>query len=332
MIVDPLAPVRPQSPAPYRPGPHRVALLAAAFTLPLLFVGGSVTSYGVGMAVPDWPTTFGINMFLYDFWNAPFGVKVEHAHRLYGAAVGLATIVLAAWLLAFERRRYMKILGVLALAAVIVQGVMGGLRVNQVSTTLAAVHGCFGQAFFGLTAALCVLTGRGWQTAGPAARPDTSGLRRRAAATLGLVSLQVVIGAWFRHFGTGPALWTHIAVATAVWTHAGALSLRVARLRREVPTLWPSARALAIVVTLQVALGVAALWLMSPLGGNPRTPTLWQAMLRTAHQTNGALLLAASVVLTLRTFRQLGPGPKTSPVSPPTSHADSTARTMEAVA
>src|SRR3954462_14346658 len=97
----------PTEPA-YRPGPHRAPLAAAAFTLPLLFVGGSVTSYGVGLAVPDWPTTFGMNMFLYDFWNAPFGVRVEHAHRLYGAAVGLATVALAGWFLAFERRHYLK--------------------------------------------------------------------------------------------------------------------------------------------------------------------------------------------------------------------------------
>ena len=71
---------------PYRRAPHWMALFAALFTLPLLFVGGSVTTYRVGLAVPDWPNTFGINMFLYDFWNAPFGVRVEHTHRLYGAA------------------------------------------------------------------------------------------------------------------------------------------------------------------------------------------------------------------------------------------------------
>ena len=65
-----------------------------------------MTTYGVGLAVPDWPTTFGMNMFLYNFWNAPFGVRVEHTHRLYGAAVGLATIVLTVWFLAFERRRF----------------------------------------------------------------------------------------------------------------------------------------------------------------------------------------------------------------------------------
>src|SRR5215813_8274344 len=121
------------SSAGYRRGPHWVAIFAAVFTLPLLYVGGSVTTYRVGLAVPDWPTTFGINMFLYDFWNAPFGVRVEHTHRLYGAAVGLATIGLCAWLLAFDRRAWMKGLGVLAIVAVIVQGVLGGTRVTQVS-------------------------------------------------------------------------------------------------------------------------------------------------------------------------------------------------------
>src|SRR5580704_9052009 len=111
---------------PYRRGAHWIALFAAVFTLPLLYVGGSVTTYRVGLTVPDWPSTFGINMFLYDFWNAPFGVRMEHTHRLYGAAVGLATLVLAGWFLAFERRGWMKGLGILALMAVIVQGVLGG--------------------------------------------------------------------------------------------------------------------------------------------------------------------------------------------------------------
>ena len=72
----------------YRRGPHWVAVFAAVFTLPLLFVGGSVTTYRVGMAVPDWPTTFGMNMFMYDFWNAPFGVRVEHTqHERAGTEV-----------------------------------------------------------------------------------------------------------------------------------------------------------------------------------------------------------------------------------------------------
>ncbi|MBV8488766.1 MAG: COX15/CtaA family protein, partial [Planctomycetaceae bacterium] len=146
----------------YRPSPHWMAVFATLFTFPLLFVGGSVTTYRVGLAVPDWPTTFGINMFLYDFWNAPFGVRIEHTHRLYGAAVGLATIGLCSWFLVFEPRRWMKWLGALALLAVIAQGVLGGTRVTQVSTLLAAVHGCTAMTYFGLMVALCVLTGRAW--------------------------------------------------------------------------------------------------------------------------------------------------------------------------
>ena len=179
--------------AGYRWVVHAVAVFAAVFTLPLLYVGGSVTTYRVGMAVPDWPTTFHENMFLYDFWNAPFGVRVEHSHRLYGAAVGLATIVLAGWFLAFEPRRWLKGLGVLALAAVVGQGVLGGMRVDWNSTMLAAVHGCTGQAFFGLLVALCVFTGRDWSE-GPGPSTRSGGLRLSSAIALGLVYTQIVRG------------------------------------------------------------------------------------------------------------------------------------------
>ncbi|MFO0953667.1 MAG: COX15/CtaA family protein [Isosphaeraceae bacterium] len=292
---------------PYRPVLHGVALLASAFTLPLLFVGGSVTSYGVGLAVPDWPTTFGANMFLYNFWNAPFGVQVEHTHRLYGAAVGLATIVLTVALLVLDRRGWMKGLGVVALVAVIVQGVMGGLRVSQISTGFAVAHGVFGQTFFALTVALCVFTGRAWMTSGPAVA-DPARLRGWSAALLALIYGQIAVGAWFRHFKALDALWAHVLLAVAVLGVSHALAARVRRNRESgAALLLPSARAAAVAATLQVALGLLALWLMLPLGGNPRTPTLWQAMTRTAHQTNGALLLASAVVLTLRAFGHLTP-------------------------
>lgn len=312
-----------------RRGPHWVALFAAAFTFPLLFVGGSVTSFGVGLAVPDWPTTFHINMFLYDFWNAPFGVRVEHSHRLYGAAVGMATLFLAAWFLAFERRRFMKVLGVSALAAVVVQGVLGGSRVTQVSTTLAAVHGVIGQAFFGLLVVLCVLTGRGWVCAGPA-RPDPARLRRRSALMLALVYAQIAVGAWFRHYGSVAALATHVGLAAVVLGYGAFLAAAVGRSGVEAQALRPSSRAMAVVVTLQVVLGLVALWVVLPIGGNPRAATLWQAMLRTAHQTNGALLAAASVVLTLRSFRHFGPA--TTPVPPSPSRPAPAPRNLEAVA
>jgi cytochrome c oxidase assembly protein subunit 15 len=283
---------------------HWVAVAAAVFTWPLLFVGGLVTTYRVGMAVPDWPTTFGINMFLYNSWNAAWGVFIEHGHRLYGAAVGMATIVLAVWFALAERRRGMKVLGGVALLAVIGQGVLGGLRVRLNSTHLAAVHGCTAQAFFTLMVALCVLTGRDWVAAGTP-RPDPDHLRRRSLVTLALVYAQVVAGALLRHFGAGLAV--HSILAVAVWGHAAMLVWRVERQKAVVPELVRSARAMALTVSLQVALGVVAWWMLQPFDGIPREVTGPQALVRTGHLANGALLLASAVILTLRTFRHLVP-------------------------
>jgi len=281
-----------------------MALFAAIFTLPLLYVGGSVTTYKVGLAVPDWPTTFGSNMFLYDFWNAPFGVRIEHTHRLYGALVGLATLFLAGWLLVFERRWWMKVLGAIAVAAVVVQGVLGGTRVTNVSTLLAAIHGSMGQAFFGLMITICVLTGRRWQSPG-VATVDSDHLRPRALAELGLVAVQIVLGSWLRHYGPPAALILHAVVAMEVWAHAVLFFLKVERRRASLRPLVASSRALAAASTLQIVLGIAALVSMLPSAGFPRPVSFYQAVIRTGHQTNGALLLAATVVLTLRTFRHL---------------------------
>ncbi len=298
-------PTSDRSPGPvYRPGPYWIAVCAAVFTLPLLYVGGTVTTYHVGLAVPDWPTTFGMNMFLYDFWNAPFGVRVEHAHRLYGAAVGLATILLCLWLLAFEPRRWLKGLGVLALCAVIVQGILGGTRVTRVSTLLAAIHGITGQAFFALIVGLCVFTSRKWYAEREGV-PAPGHLRVLTTSILCLVVLQIALGSWSRHFGTLVTIVTHALLAAVVWI-AGVIALvKIERNRHALSPVAASARILVALVTLQVLLGIFALVGLLPLDGTPRPTTFYQALVRTGHQTNGALILAASVVLCLRAFRHL---------------------------
>jgi cytochrome c oxidase assembly protein subunit 15 len=318
----------------YRPGIHAVAVFAAAFTLPLLYVGGSVTTYRVGMAVPDWPTTFQENMFRYDFWNAPFGVQVEHTHRLYGAAVGMASIVLAGCLLAFDPRRWMKAMGVLALAAVIGQGVLGGLRVTRVSTLLAAVHGCTGQAFFGLLVALCVFTGRDWNAAtGRAADPDR--LRGRCTLALILVYAQILVGGWLRHFATPAALGLHSALAAGVLAYAAWLALTIHARRAAAPRLVGPSRVLIVAVAAQVALGIVSLVLLWPLDGTARPVPMLQAVIRTSHQTNAAVLFAASIVLTLRSFRHLAGTADTAAARPgdrPVGRPEAVALDWEAVA
>ncbi len=298
--------VNPKS-APFRWAAHVLALGAAVFTLPLLYVGGSVTTYRVGLAVPDWPKTFGINMFLFNMWNEPFGVQVEHSHRLYGAAVGLFTLILAGWLLAADSRRWMKCLAIVAVATVIVQGVLGGTRVTQTSTFLAAVHACVGQAFFAIMVALCVFTSRRWHAdAGP--RLESSSIKPLGWSLLALVPAQIALGSWLRHYGAREALAAHAFLAFVVLGTCLLLAVMVERQRRTYRPLVPSARALGLLAALQVVLGIGAFISMLPFDGTPRTVTFYQAVTRTVHQTSGALLLAAAVVFNLRSFRHMARG------------------------
>src|SRR5438132_5493893 len=109
----------------YNPWPHRLAVVTAAAALVLICIGGLVTNTGSALAVPDWPTTFGHNMFLYPWAQMVGGVFYEHSHRLIGAVVGVLTLALGVALWP-SRLRW---LGVAAIVAVIAQGVLGGLRV-----------------------------------------------------------------------------------------------------------------------------------------------------------------------------------------------------------
>lgn len=299
----------------YRPAPHWVALLAAVSTWPLLFVGGLVTTYRVGMAVPDWPTTFGINMFLYDMHDRAWGVFIEHGHRLYGAAVGACTILLMVDFLVFDRRRSVKALGVLALLAVIAQGVLGGLRVRGNSTLLAMVHGCSGQAFFAFMVVLATITSRSWF----ADRRPVEGVGRIGAlsvVTLTAAYGQIVLGAWLRHFNTFGGLVSHATSAAIVLGLIGAVVWSVRRRAGELPGLMGPVRAMEITVAFQVALGVAAWWMLRPFDGLPHDVTTPQALLRTGHQANAALLLGATAVLVLRLYGRAAGVPVEGPAKP----------------
>ena len=312
----------PSEPAPsrgYRSAPYWVAVLAAVFTWPLLFVGGLVTTYRVGMAVPDWPTTFGINMFLFDMREAAFGVLVEHGHRLYGAAVGVCTILLMIDFLAFDRRKSVKTLGVLALLAVIAQGVLGGLRVNQNSTLLAMIHGCTGQAFFGLMVILATITARSWFVD---RRPTEgiSGLKILSSLMLVATYLQIVLGAWLRHFASIGALMIHATFAVTVVGLVAACVWAVSRRKADLPGLVGPIRAMELTLAIQIALGIAAWLVLRPFDGMPRSVTTVQALIRTGHQANAAFLLGSAVVLVVRIYggaagipREAAPGRVGSP-------------------
>ena len=302
----------------YRFAPHWIAVGAAIFTWPLLFVGGLVTTYRVGMAVPDWPTTFGINMFVYDMREAAFGVLVEHGHRLYGAAVGFCTILLMLDFLAFDCRKSVKVLGVITLAAVIAQGVLGGLRVQNNSTTLAMIHGCSGQAFFALVVVLATITARSWFVQRLPVH-DVSGLKLLSVSMLVVASLQIILGAWLRHFASIGALMTHATFSLTVVGLIASTVFIVHRRKAELPGLLGPVRALEITLALQVVLGIGAWWMLRPYDGLPHTVTTPQALIRTGHQANAALLLGSAVVFVLRLYGRAAGVPDRSAAYPLTS-------------
>ncbi len=284
--------------------PHRIAVILAGATFPLLFVGGLVTSKGAGLAVPDWPTTFGYNMFLYPWSKMVGGIFYEHSHRLVASFVGLLTIALALIFWLRERRNWLRWLGLGALGLVILQGVLGGLRVVLLEHALAIVHAATAQFFFAVTICLAMFTSREWQR-DPVERPlhDGGRLRRLCGVTTALLYLQIIFGAVVRH--TGERLDAHFVFAALVAVHIVLVVMRVGRNHGNVAQLTKPALLLLFLLALQIALGGASyvakfttLW---------RLPVDLVVFITTTHLAAGALMLAASVALTLRSHRLTAP-------------------------
>src|SRR5246127_5269500 len=153
---------------------HRFAKLVAACTVILVLAGSFVTSTGSGLSVPDWPTTYGWNMFTFPPSKWVGGIFYEHGHRLIASSVGFLTIVLAAWLWFADPRRWMKRLGLTALGAVILQGVLGGITVLFfLPTAISSAHAGLAEIFFCMTIAIALFTSRSWLE-GPASVDDSS--------------------------------------------------------------------------------------------------------------------------------------------------------------
>jgi cytochrome c oxidase assembly protein subunit 15 len=280
----------------------------AAATLVLIFIGGLVTSTGSGLAVPDWPLSYGMLM-------PPMvgGVFYEHSHRMAATLVGLLTVILAVWTARTEPRAGVRRLAWGALVAVIAQGLLGGITVIfLLPTPVSVFHACLAQAFFCITIALSFVTSREWISAAPPAE-DVAGVRGAAALATGVVFGQLFLGALMRHTGAGLAIpdfplalgrvvppldsapvalhFAHrlgaIAVVAAVaWLARQAYRSRDRRLSRP-------ATLLLFLVAVQVALGAATV-----LTAKSVVPT-------TAHVATGAAVLGACWFVTLRARRHL---------------------------
>ena len=293
------------APASFSAWPHRLAVTTAVATFPLLFIGGLVTSKGAGLAVPDWPTTFGYNMFLYPWSGMVGGIFYEHSHRLVGSLVGLLTICLAIALWLREPERGLRWLGVAALAMVIAQGVLGGLRVVLLEHTLAIIHASFAQAFFAFVAGLAVITSPEWR-GGVAGRQIEDGgkLLRLCVITTIMIYLQAIFGAVLRH--TGERLDAHLVFAVLVAVHVCLVLLRVRRIHSSQPQLIFSANLLGALLAIQLLLGAGSYF--GKYTTLLRVPAEGLVYITTIHLAVGALMLVSSLILTLRVLRLWGGG------------------------
>lgn len=290
---------------------HRYARLLAGSTFLLVIAGGLVTSTGSGLAVPDWPLSFG-----QVFPRMEGGVLYEHGHRLVAAAIGLLTIGLVLLATRLEARAWVRRLAAIALGVVILQGVLGGTTVLlRLPDAVSVAHAGLAQIFFALTVAFAVIVSPQWDGVPRVPGPYTAGTRTLTAATAAAIYVQIILGAIVRHTGAGLAIpdWPlsfgrvvpEFSSSLVVWHYlhrwfalvpAGLVAWTAARILRRHPDPWLARPALALLalVTAQIALGALTVWKLKAV-----TPT-------TAHVATGALVFVTSVLLAMRSHRLLG--------------------------
>ena len=289
---------------PWSAATWRTCFLAIGVLATLLVVvaGGFVTSAEEGLAVPDWPNSFQTNMFLYPIALMNGGIYYEHAHRLAGSLAGLTTvaIAIAIWRTSMPAtERTLRWLALLLVAMVVGQGVMGGLRVTETNLSLAIVHGIFGQVFLATMSIAWAMSTHAWRQVSSSSRGGVI-----AWVMLAVVGLQLTTGALARHLYTEetPMPWpTHIHLTLAVIVAMLALHValrswargRGVMLRRFGMTMF-------VVIGLQLLLGFVALAVVIARQGGPN---VWEIVVTTLHQVNGALVLLAATQLALWTHR-----------------------------
>ena len=291
-------------------GLHRFALLTACCTAFLIFVGGLVTSTESGLAVPDWPLSYG--MF---FPPMVGGIFYEHGHRMVASFVGFLTVILAIWTWRKEPRAWVRWLSLGAVGAVVIQGVLGGITVLYLlPTPISVAHACLAQTFFCLTIGLAMFTSPNWKRGLPIVKERREALRLPilCAATTGVIYVQLILGALMRHTNSGLSIpdfplafgrimppftsnnvlihFSHRVGALAVtimivWTY-----LRVSRGYAEHPLLRRPATVMLALVCIQLTLGAFTIW------------TAKAVAITTLHVATGALVLGTSFVLMVRAF------------------------------
>jgi cytochrome c oxidase assembly protein subunit 15 len=241
---------------------HWFAVLTAIATFLLLGAGGLVTSHEAGMSVPDWPNSYGYNMFLFPPSKWIGGIFYEHTHRLWASVVGFMTTILAVWLWVKDSRRWMKWLGVAAFLLVIAQGVLGGLRVVLNMDNLGGVHGVVGQTFFVLICSLALFTSGFWRKMTQERKLNVPvSLRAVVLTTTILIFCQLIMGATMRAEHAGLSINTFPSAYGKVWPDTNPEAIQHYNAERMEITNINSITAFQVILQMAHRIGALAIFL-----------------------------------------------------------------------
>jgi heme a synthase len=256
----------------------RYAVFTALATFVLVWIGGLVTSHEAGMTVPDWPTSYGYNMFFFPISKWIGGIFFEHVHRLMASVVGLLTTILAVWLFRSQSSpKWLRILGVIAFFGVVAQGVLGGLRVILLKDQLGVFHATLAQLFLLLMCAIALFLTDFWRNLPVHNQTDSHHFRPLLIFTTALVLCQLILGATMRH------------------QHAG---LAIPDFPAAYGKLWPATDAASILRYNQNRMEVTGYNLI----------TAFQVELQMIHRLMALVIFATVGICAWRTWRRLGPG------------------------
>jgi heme a synthase len=288
---------------PFNRAHHNFAVFTACVTFLLIIAGALVTSNDAGLSVPDWPTTFGS---IYKMPHMVGGVKFEHGHRMIAEFVGLLTIILAVWTWRVEKRRWLRILGVVGLGTVIAQGILGGITVLfYLPPAVSSAHAALAQTFFCIAVLIAMFTGQRWVEELPRVEFDP---RHPSLFTLALLSIfvlyvQLILGAMFRHKGL--SWWPHVAHAGVVTIVLSWTAIRALTQYARIPAVKKPAVIMLCLMIAQLCLGFAAFLTRVAWGHDALQPELPMVTSTVAHVAVGALLLATTVVLAVQVWRHV---------------------------
>ncbi len=286
---------------------HRYAIFLAGATLLLIIAGALVTSNDAGLSVPDWPTSFG--SFRIPQGGMVGGVLYEHGHRMIAGIVSLLTIIFAVWLWLWEPRRWVRRLGGIAACAIIAQALLGGITVLfYLPVVISVGHATLAQIFFCIAVCLALFTRPDWRWDEPKIEDRSApSLCHLTAATTVSILLQLVLGAAFRHSGLG--IVPHVVGAAVVAVLVAWVATRVLTRFVQEPRLRRPALMLLGLLAAQVFLGIGS-YVMKLAARDAPQPLPPVVAVTTVHVTVGALVLAASLVVTLEAYRTLAPAGK----------------------